>query len=362
MISTTLFILIFVAILTFLILIHELGHFIAAKFAGVKVLEFGLGFPPRLLAVRNGETVYSVNAIPLGGFVKMVGEEDPTELRSLASKTLRVRLMVIVAGPLMNFIVALVLFTVSFMIPQDTLVGKILVTEIHSNSPAHQAGILVGDTIMSANGNVLDNHLDLGLAINRNLGSQMTWTIQRDRQQSNVEIIPRLNPPSNQGATGITVSTTEGHLETRSQLPWTAFASGLATMSDIIVVARNEFANWLAGGPAPKVAGPIGMGQIFSEVAQQNDFQFKDRILFIINLAAVISLSLAIFNILPIPALDGGRLPFLFLEWIRGGKRVPPRLESFVHVTGFTILISLAFLVAAIDINRISSGQSFLGG
>ena len=166
----------------------------------------------------------------------------------------------------------------------------------------------------------------------------------------------------NQGAIGITVSTTEARLETRSQLPWTALASGLTTISDVVVTARNEFANWFAGGPAPRVAGPIGMGQIFSEVAQQNNFQLKDRILFIINLAAVISLSLAIFNILPIPALDGGRLPFLVLEWIRGGKRVPPRLESFVHLTGFTILISLAFLIAAIDINRISSGQSFLGG
>ncbi|MDP6495794.1 MAG: site-2 protease family protein, partial [Dehalococcoidia bacterium] len=244
----------------------------------------------------------------------------------------------------------------------NVVVGKVVIGEVQANSPAEAAGVQAGDIILSADGHTLDNHADLGFRIRLSLGEEMTWVVQRDRQERIIALMPRLNPPEGQGAAGVTVSTEDSRVESRSQPPWTAIGSGMHSVVDVVVITKNEFTKWLAGGRTPQVAGPIGMGQVFSEVAQQSGFQLKERISLIINLAAIISLSLAVFNILPIPALDGGRLPFLLIELVRRGKRVPPRLEGLVHLVGFAVLITLAILIGTVDIIRISNGQSLLGG
>ena len=170
----------FLAVLVVLILAHELGHFATAKAFGVKVEEFGLGFPPRLFSVKRGETRYSLNAIPLGGFTKMVGEVDPSETRSLASKSAGVRILVLAAGSLMNAMLPLLLFSIAFMVPHDVLVGDIVVREVLPDSPAAVAGIQPEDTVISINGKTLNSTLDLSREIQLNLGNEITMVIERD--------------------------------------------------------------------------------------------------------------------------------------------------------------------------------------
>ncbi len=362
MIVTIAFILGFILLLAVLVLVHEAGHFFVAKAAKVKVLEFGIGFPPRLWGVQKGETTYTINAIPLGGFVRMVGEEDPTEPRSLAAQKIHVRFLVIVAGAFMNAVMAFLLFAALFMVPQDVLVGQVSIAQVNPGSPAEQAGIQAGDQVVIVDGNKLDNHGDLSHYISLKVGQQMTWQLRRDGRDLTLYVTPRLNPPEGQGATGVVVATLNGEAESRAMAPWTAAGHSLRTMADVLVITKNEFGKWFAGGKAPAVAGPIGMAQTFTEVGETPGFTFKDRVLITLNLAAVISLSLAVFNILPLPALDGGRLPFLLIEWVRRGKRVPPKWEAAIHLGGFAVLMALGVLIAVVDILRIARGGSLLGG
>ncbi|MBI4201010.1 MAG: site-2 protease family protein, partial [Chloroflexi bacterium] len=249
------YILAFIALLALLVLVHEAGHFAMAKAARVKVLEFGLGFPPRLWSLRRGETLYSVNAIPLGGFVKMVGEEDPSEPGSLAGKSTGVRFLVMAAGPFMNALLALVLFSVLFMVPQDVVVGEVEVQQVAPGSPAQLAGILPGDRVVAVDGHPVSNHADLQYRIGLRLGAEMTWLVQRGGQRLVVTLVPRPNPPEGQGATGIQVATVNPRLERRATAPWVAMGKGLLRMGDVLVFAKNEFTKWFAGGTAPEVTG-----------------------------------------------------------------------------------------------------------
>ena len=352
----------FVVLLTALILIHEAGHFVVAKLARVKVLEFGLGFPPRLWGIRYGDTLYSINAIPLGGFVRMLGEEDPSEPGSLAGRSTGTRFLVMAAGPFMNLITTVLLFSVLSVIPQDVPVGQVTVQEVMPGSPAEQAGILAGDTIIAVNGNNLDSDIDLRYRIALNLGEEMTWLIERSRERISVKVIPRLNPPEGDGATGILVTTLDVQFENRAEPFWSAPLRGLEKTGQVLVLVRNEFVKWTSGGSSPELTGPIGMAQVFGEVVQEEEFQFIDRVIIAVNMAAVISLSLAIFNILPIPALDGGRIMFVLIEWARRGKRISPQREGLVHLVGFVMLITLALLISLVDLGRIFRGESLLGG
>ncbi|MBI4339870.1 MAG: site-2 protease family protein [Chloroflexi bacterium] len=362
MITSVVFIVGFIGLLAVLILVHEAGHFFVAKASGVKVLEFGLGFPPRLLGFRKGETLYSLNAIPLGGFVKMVGEEDPSEPRSLAAQSILVRFLVISAGPFMNALMALVLFTALYLVPQDVVVGRVTIVSVLPGSPAEAAGLLPGDQVAAVEGNNLDNHGDLAYLLRANLGKEMTWTVLREGRKLDVNVTPRLSPPPGQGPTGITISTEDPRTVSRSMAPWTAAGNGLRTIVDVVTLTRREISRGLASGQAPQVTGPIGMAQAFSEVGREPSFGLKERVLIALNLGAVISLSLAVFNILPIPALDGGRLPFLLIEWVRRGKRVPPKAEALVHLVGFALLMGLVILISVMDLVRITQGRSLLGG
>ena len=150
-----------IPILTFLVFVHELGHFAVAKKLGIKVTEFGFGFPPRLWGIKRGETLYSVNIIPLGGFVKMVGEEDPSEQRSFARQPVIHRMAVLLAGPLMNLVIPILIFTVLLALPHDKHVGTVMVGSVAPHSPATEAGIRPGDAILGVNGEGIENHADL---------------------------------------------------------------------------------------------------------------------------------------------------------------------------------------------------------
>ncbi len=200
-------IILFIVALFVVVFLHELGHFITAKRAGVKVEEFGLGFPPRLFGIKRGETVYSVNAIPVGAFVKSVGEDDPTVPRSLASKGAWPRLAVYVAGPLANIFLAFVLLSAFFMLPSSVVVGNgVMVHSVVEDSPADEASIEAGDIILEANGERVHKWGDVQNIISSSEeGEEITLVLQKDGSQEEVDLIPEFNPDLGRLAVGVTL-------------------------------------------------------------------------------------------------------------------------------------------------------------
>lgn len=344
----------FVGVLLALVFVHELGHFVAAKLSRIKVEEFGLGFPPRLISFKRGETIYSLNAIPLGGFTKLLGEEDPTMAGSLASKSILTRFFVLSAGSLMNILLPILLLTSSFMIPHDTLVEKVQIKEVASGSPAQTAGIEPGDTILKINDRTVTNRGNVSYLVQLNLGSEITILLQKgDLSQKEVTVKPRWNPPPDQGATGIIIEGTDSKLVRESYPIWKAISESIQHCWEILVLFRNEVVGWFIRETAPQLTGPFGIAKITGEVA-------KAGISPLLELAALISINLAIINLLPFPGLDGGRLIFVALEWIRRGKRISPKKEGFIHFVGLMILILLIVVISYYDITNIIHGESML--
>jgi len=344
----------FVGILVVLIIAHEFGHFIAAKASGVRVDEFGLGFPPRVLSLKRGETVYSLNAIPLGGFIKMAGEEDPKVPRSLAGKRIGIRLLVLSAGSLMNVILPLLLFSIAFMVPHNLVVGKVVIEEVALNSPAARAGIEPGDTLLSFNQKPVHNISDLQRYIELNLGKEVTMLVQHsDSTTDSVEVVPRWRPPEGQGAVGITVRMTDATVVHQSEPAWRAAPLAVSSCLETFVLFKNGLLSMATGTTPFQVAGPVGIAQITGEVA-------KAGISPLLEFAAFLSINLALINIFPLPALDGGRIVFVLVEWARRGKRVSPKTEGLVHFIGFAALISVIMVITCHDIIRIISGGSLI--
>jgi len=344
----------FLVVLAVLIIAHELGHFTTAKAFGVKVEEFGVGFPPRLLSIKRGETRYSLNAIPLGGFTKMAGEVDPSETRSLASKSIGVRILVLSAGSLMNALLPLLLFSIAFMVPHDVVVGQVLVEEVAPNSPATMAGVQPGDTIISINGKTLNSTIDLSREIQLNLGKEVTMVIHHgDSVTEEAKLIPRWKPPEGQGAIGILVSTANPVIVSQREPFWRAIPLGVKECIETFVLFKNAIISLFIGTVAFQVGGPVAIAQITGEMA-------KAGISPLLEFAAFLSINLAIINIFPLPALDGGRIVFVLLEWVRRGKRISPRTEGLIHGIGFMLLIAAILAITYQDIIRIISGESFI--
>jgi regulator of sigma E protease len=344
----------FLGILVVLILAHEIGHFVTAKASGVSVEEFGIGFPPRLVSVKLGETRYSLNVVPLGGFVKMAGEEDPDVPGSFASKSVGTRLLVLSAGSLMNFFLPLLLFSVAFMVPHDVVSGQVLVEEVASDSPAARAGIVPGDIILSVEGKPVYSVGDLQRYIQLNLGREISLGVKHeDLSIGEFQVIPRWRPPESQGAIGVAVRTSSP-IVVRQHYPfWQAIPMGVGECIETFVLFKNGIISMFIGTAPAVVTGPIGIAQLTGEVA-------KAGLSPLLEFAAFLSINLGIINILPLPALDGGRFAFVLLEWVRRGKRVPARVEGFIHMVGFALLIAFVVAVTYGDIIRIISGESLI--
>jgi|TARA_B100002003_G_C14124535_1_gene540882 regulator of sigma E protease len=341
-----------IGVIVAIIITHELGHFITAKASGIKVDEFGLGFPPRLFSIRRGETLYSLNVIPLGGFVKIAGEEDPKVERSLASKRIGIRLMVLSAGSLMNVLLPLLLFSIAFIIPHDVVIGQVVVEGTAANSPAVEAGIKPGDTIISINNKEINSTLDLSRYIQLNLGKKTTFQVVRsDLSQKEIRLTPRWQPPQGEGAIGVAVRTLEPTIVSQNEPFWRAIPMGISQTIETLVLFKNGILSLLIGVVPIEVTGPIGIAQIATEVA-------KAGISPLLEFAAFLSINLAILNILPLPALDGGRIAFVLLEWVRRGKRISPKKEGLVHFVGLFMLMSLILVITYQDIVRIINGNS----
>jgi len=348
----------FLVVIAVIILAHELGHFITAKASGVKVEEFGLGYPPRLFGIKRGETLYSLNAIPIGGFTKMAGEEDPKIKRSLASKGIGTRLLVLSAGSLMNFLLPLLLFSIAFMVPHDLVTEPVVVKEVALNSPVAMADIETGDTFLRMNDEPVQNIAEVQRYIYLNLGKEVNLLIQHsDSTTEEVQIIPRWKPPEGQLAIGVEFDSEVAQLNrtvvSQHEPFWRAIPLGIGECIKTFVLFKNAILSLLIGATSLEIGGPVAIAQMTGEVA-------KAGISPLLEFAAFLSINLAIINMFPLPALDGGRIVFVLLEWIRRGKRISPKKEGLVHSIGFVLLIAAMLAVTYRDIIRIISGDSFL--
>lgn len=463
-----------------LLLIHEAGHYFTAKLFGVKVEEAGIGLPPRVWGFRWRDTDYTINAIPIGAFVRMKGEEDPTagggEIAgdSLAAQAKWKRLIIIGSGATINLIAAIVLMAASLMVPHDVSEGGAQIGSTAPGSPAATAelrrengevledrGLKPGDEIYEINGRRVNNTSDASYLIRLNRGEDIDVTVKRDNQRTGApdlleaRVYSRWNPPTYtddcgvehpQGPTGITIGAValepitltaedKAKLEERSAKdlkeyrrqmdpnapawcgggaafgyssirddecaelsderraraqeikrelfsdekyeyacyafnpgaqyvartkteslnPIEAFSRGTRLSFESVIFMRNlvwaKVRRFDSDGP---LTGPVGIAQATGEVVEQAGY------IQLIALAGSLSMSLAVLNFLPIPAVDGGRLLFIFIEFMRGGRRIAPQKEALVHLAGFAALIVLAAVVTYFDILRLVNGDSLL--
>ena len=335
----------FIIVFSVLIFVHEFGHFVTAKIAGVTVSEFGFGYPPRIakLGTWHGTDI-TLNALPVGGFVLM-SEDDPSEPGGVANKPIWVRLIVFSAGALMNLLLAIALyaavFTIGTLVPMEEPGAGIY--SISVNSPAESAGLQSGDNIISLNGVAIDSADQAGDMIAENVGQELTIVVERDGEQLDpVTVVPRVDPPEGEGALGISISLP---LSTQSYPIWQAIPKGFQAAYNSV---RNLF--WalqqtIVGNMKLEVTGVVGIYNMTTEVAQSG---LVDTLSF----AAWLSLNLALFNMFPLPALDGGRVVFVLLEWIRRGKRVAPEKEGMVHAIGMMVLLAMFVVVTIWDVQR----------
>ena len=429
-----------VPLLLILVVVHELGHFATARALGVKVLEFGVGFPPRAFGVYTGRTpvmlhpqtrfvglegpadlrpgqrvkvgslededyglvafevelhrkrerdepeshfnhpvdnllwhegkvrtvgdgsfeladmLYSVNVIPLGGFVRLAGESNPTVPRSLASRPPWQRVVVLASGSLMNALLPLLIFTVMIMLPQDVEVGRLTVGEVAAGSGAAEGGMRAGDVILEANGNPIESRTEFAREVNLNGGSEMTVLLERGGTTETVSLRPRFDGEAGRWLAGVTVQLTDVRVESRSRPLWEAVPDAFVGTWELLVLLKQSIGGMISAGAAPELSGPIGIAQMTGEVSREGGLSGW------LSVGVLLSINLAIINILPFPMLDGGRIVFVVIEWVRRGKRIPPEKEGMAHLVGLAVLIAGIIAISANDILRLVEGGSFLAG
>lgn len=321
----------FILGLAALILLHELGHFLVAKLLKVEIEEFGLGFPPRAAKLfEAGGTVFSLNWIPLGGFVRPKGENDPSIPGGLAAASPWVRLAVLFAGPFMNLAIGVVLGAMLFFSLGDPILSKVQVQQVAAESPATQAGLQAEDLIVSVNGVPIDSTERLQEMIAQNLDRPTEIVYQRGNQTYTTTLTPRSDPPPEQGAIGIIM----GH-------PTQPIGFGMAIQRGAQVVYEHMRAilllpvRLLSGEASPEEGRFVGYKGLF-DIYQQ----IRSPLWFFM----AISISLGVINLFPIPALDGGRILLTMPEIILR-RRIPPQYENMIHLVGFTLLLALIIYI-----------------
>ena len=431
-----------VPLLLILVVIHEFGHYATARAMGVKVLEFGVGFPPRAFGVYTGNTpvlvdgatryvglsgpedlgrgqkikvssaengqgnlvarvielskkvargeegdepdeerlgekdllkhegkvrsvvdgslvladmLYSVNWAPIGGFVRLAGEANPNVPRSLAGKGTGTRFLVLIAGPLMNAILPLLIFTVLLMIPQDVAVGRLVIQEVGENTAASEAQVRAEDAVLQANGKDIKNRLEFTREINLNGGSQMSILVERGGQELLLHLRPRFDTESARWLVGVFPRLDDVTIVKRSEPIWEAIPNSFVNTWEMLVLVKQTLGGAFGEGSSPEFSGPIGIAQVTGEITRDGGWVGW------LGVGILLSINLAILNVLPIPMLDGGRIFFVVLEWARRGKKIPAHREGMVHLIGFALLMGGIVLVSVNDIGRLIDGRSFLG-
>lgn len=354
--------LVFIFILGLLIFVHELGHFLTAKRNGIKVEEFAFGFPPRIFAFKRGETEYALNLLPFGGYVKMLGEEEDAaasekkNARSFAHQSVWVRSKVVVAGVLMNVILGWLLFTFGFMIGMPPVVTppeqipfaettrKVAIAGVADQSAAQKMGLEPGDIVTGFNEQPVNDKDQLAELAKNHKGQEVTLTVERSGETRDVKGTLASEDP----ALGVRLGD-----DLSVQLPvwWAPIYSVWETMKatgQIFVGILGFFKDLVVKQEVPaEAAGPVG---IFYYTRGVLELGFSA----LLNFIALLSLNLAVLNILPIPALDGGRLLFILLEKFNKGKKViNQRIENIAHLIGFILLIALILTITYNDILRL---------
>lgn len=356
-------ILLFIVILGLLVFVHELGHFVAAKRAGMQVEEFGFGFPPRVFGIKRGETIYSINLIPLGGFVRIVGEDGGSveNPRSFSQKSFGRRLLVLLAGVLMNAIFAWVLISVGLAMGLPTIVGEgeqlpaganmrglaVGIVEISPSGPAAEAGIKVGDKIIKISGEEVRTIEDAQTITKKNAGNSTIYELRRGNDKIEKTIVPRVEPPDGQGPLGISLSSIA-----LVSYPWyQAPIRGITATINLLVATVTGIATilgqWVTGkSVSAALSGPVGIAVMTRDIAALG-------LPYLIQFTAVLSINLAIINAIPFPALDGGRVLFLVIEKLRR-KKLPQMAEQVANTVGFFLLLLLMAFVTYKDVTRLS--------
>lgn len=364
----------FLLMLGLLVVIHELGHFLTAVWLGIKVDEFGIGFPPRALTLfeRNG-VKYTLNWLPLGGFVRFAqngdGASDPLYGAggTLAAAPPWRRIIVMVAGPLMNLLLAMLIFAVLFgTLGVPTPTGQ-AISQVFPDTPAEQAGFRPGDELRALDGRSVEDPAVIGQVALANPGRPVTATVLRDGEEVTLVVVPGpwTSPEGKSFESGFGFSYGP-RLEQVQVGPLAAAWRGVTYSLEL----TGRMVQALAGLPASILGlfspepspdggpiGPVGIARATGEVIQQ-----PGGFAAFWNLAAVLSLNLFLLNLLPIPALDGSHIIFALVEWLRGGKKVPPEKEALVHAIGFAALMGLMVLITVNDVLNAIRGLPVLGG
>ena len=350
--------LLFLVILSILVFVHELGHFWVAKKNGILVEEFGFGLPPRIWGKKVGETVYSINALPIGGFVKLYGEDQIEDSeRAFFAQSKLVRAAVLLAGVSMNFLLGVVLFSVIYTVMGiPTASGRVVIEGVMPNSPAQLAGIQAGEQIYLVEGKVVTISDDFVNLVGQKVGGEVELLVGKDGGQQYgrvVRLVPRKDPPAGEGALGVVVSSTEMRHYPMWQMPvrgaWYGLKEALAWGGMIFTEIVRMISNLLVGILPADVGGPVRIYQATGEVA-------KGGVLLLLQFMAILSVNLAVFNLLPVPALDGGRMLFIWLEWIRR-KRFDPEFEKKVNSWGMAFLLALLAAITLQDVIREGVGK-----
>ena len=348
----------FLVMFTLIIAVHEFGHYVTARLLGMRVLEFAFGFPPRLIAIRRGGIDYSVNAIPFGGFVRILGQDDFSieqhgagDPGSFTSKPWWAQAIVLAAGVAMNFVLAIVVLTAAFMIGTEAPTGVVRVEEIAPGSPAEVAGIQPGDLVRTIDGKEITRTTDLQTYVYGHAGKAVAIVLDRSgRSIGPLTVVPRATPPENEGPIGVRLS--EVTTPPTALSPPQAFAQAVRLTGDIVTQIAELPAQLLARptnqpGPPP-VGGPIQIFLVTAAVSQLGAAAF-------LKLIGVISVNLGVLNIIPFPGLDGGRLFFVLLSAALR-RRLSPQVEAAIHAVGFVLLLGLLVVVSVADIRRAAGG------
>jgi len=343
-----------------LMTLHEFGHFIVAKRFGVKVEEFGIGYPPRIFGKKIGETLYSLNLLPFGAFVKMPGEiGQAADPRSFSSQAVWKRALIAFAGVLSFWIMAAILFSIVFNLGTAVAVDdeasglvnpKVQIASISVGSPAKLAGLEPGDTIkkmtIGEERLVINKIKEVQEFSNDKLGKEITLTIERGNEVFDVKVVPRISPPAGEGPLGVGLVRTAVKSFSWYQAPWQGLVTTVNMTGAIIQGYGQVIKNVVQGQPTGvELMGPVGVVHLFTQASQMGVSYF-------LQFVGMVAIYIAIFNILPIPAVDGGKMLFLGIEAIRR-RPISEKVEQNVTAVFFSLLLLLMVLVTIKDIARL---------